>query len=609
MSPPAPAILALLQTGLAAQKAGRLDEAERCFRRVLAMAPGNPDALQLLGLLAKAAGRLEVAADLMRQSLRSNRHQPHVLNNLGNILLDLNQPEMALAQYRSATQIKPDYVEAWFNQSEAFGAMGDYAQMEKALRRVLDLHPGYVPAITNLGSLLNTHDRAEEAETVLRFGLSLKPRAPKLLNNLGLTLKHQGRYEEALLCWQEAVTSAPAEAAIWLNLGNGLAVLDRHEEAVDAYRHVLALSPRDRNAHANLNKLLWRLDRTSEVLASYRHLKGRYPHDASVLEMSAEAASHFNAVDEALTDAAAAERLEPSNPQILRTAGYVLLTAARPQEALAKFEKALGILPKSPPLLRGAAEAALRMGQVETALTHARSLTEISPYDQMGLALEALALRLLGDPSQTILNDYKNCVAVVDIEHPPPGYDSMAAFNAALAQTLASMHTTRQAPVDQTLRNGTQTTENLFGRRNQPAIIQHLRGLLMNTIGGIVARYPDDPTHPFLGRKSTALKISGSWSVRLQDQGFHLDHIHSAGWISACYYVVVPDCAGDPEARQGWLKFGEPNLGPELRLPYAHAVQPKPGRLVVFPSYVWHGTIPFHSAQHRMTVAFDIVPV
>jgi hypothetical protein len=37
-------------------------------------------------------------------------------------------------------------------------------------------------------------------------------------------------------------------------------------------------------------------------------------------------------------------------------------------------------------------------------------------------------------------------------------------------------------------------------------------------------------------------------------------------------------------------------------------VRPEPGKLVLFPSYFWHGTVPFHSEKTRLTVAFDVVP-
>jgi hypothetical protein len=38
------------------------------------------------------------------------------------------------------------------------------------------------------------------------------------------------------------------------------------------------------------------------------------------------------------------------------------------------------------------------------------------------------------------------------------------------------------------------------------------------------------------------------------------------------------------------------------------SVRPELGLLVLFPSYFWHGTLPFHSEQPRLTVAFDVVP-
>ena len=35
---------------------------------------------------------------------------------------------------------------------------------------------------------------------------------------------------------------------------------------------------------------------------------------------------------------------------------------------------------------------------------------------------------------------------------------------------------------------------------------------------------------------------------------------------------------------------------------------PEPGLLVLFPSYMWHGTVPFHDTAARTTIAFDVIP-
>ena len=79
------------------------------------------------------------------------------------------------------------------------------------------------------------------------------------------------------------------------------------------------------------------------------------------------------------------------------------------------------------------------------------------------------------------------------------------------------------------------------------------------------------------------------------------------GWISSCYYVGLPAAVADESAKQGWIKFGEPDF--ESGLPIRRAIKPEPGRLVLFPSYMWHGTIPFAGREKRTTIAFDVVPL
>ena len=117
-----------------------------------------------------------------------------------------------------------------------------------------------------------------------------------------------------------------------------------------------------------------------------------------------------------------------------------------------------------------------------------------------------------------------------------------------------------------------------------------------------------DRTHPTDRRKSAGYRISGSWSVRLMPGGFHVNHVHPRGWISSAYYVELPAPTREHATRQaGWLKFGEPDDR------YAgctadHLVEPAAGMLVLFPSYLWHGTVPFERGGRRLTAAFDVIP-
>jgi len=105
-------------------------------------------------------------------------------------------------------------------------------------------------------------------------------------------------------------------------------------------------------------------------------------------------------------------------------------------------------------------------------------------------------------------------------------------------------------------------------------------------------------------RRDGPVRFAGSWSVRLQGSGFHSHHIHPQGWISSAFYVAVPE---QLEGEQGWLTLGEPQAELRIDLPPIRRIAPKPGQLVLFPSMMWHGTLPFDAGE-RMTVAFDVAP-
>ena len=92
--------------------------------------------------------------------------------------------------------------------------------------------------------------------------------------------------------------------------------------------------------------------------------------------------------------------------------------------------------------------------------------------------------------------------------------------------------------------------------------------------------------------------------MRLKGRGFHANHVHPAGWISSALYVVLPPDVGQEEA--GYLTLGDPRAPTlPIDIPPFRTVEPKPGRLALFPSYMWHGTRPFSEGE-RLTVAFDV---
>jgi hypothetical protein len=173
---------------------------------------------------------------------------------------------------------------------------------------------------------------------------------------------------------------------------------------------------------------------------------------------------------------------------------------------------------------------------------------------------------------------------------------------AELAKQLRSLHRMKAPYPEQSVRGGTQTDRQLFFHPH--AAIQKLRARVTEAINAYAAALPAIVTgHPLLGPARAPIRFEGSWSVRLADGGYHASHTHNLGWISSAFYVALPDDMGPEPA--GWLSLGAPP--PELELdikPYSR-IEPKPARLALFPSTMWHATEPFGQGE-RLTVAFDV---
>lgn len=220
-----------------------------------------------------------------------------------------------------------------------------------------------------------------------------------------------------------------------------------------------------------------------------------------------------------------------------------------------------------------------------------------TPAARMFWPYLSIGWRLLGDDRAVWLDRPDGFIRSADI-----GLDARELTT--LADLLRTLHTAAAPYPDQSVRGGTQTERPLLFR-HEP-IMQRARAAIEAAVRDYIAALPPpEPGHPLLAPPRRAVKFAGSWSVRLAAQGHHAAHSHPAGWISSALHVSLPGQMG--EAPAGWLRFGTPP--PELGLdlaPYGE-VEPRVGRLVLFPSTLWHSTVPFADGE-RLSIAFDIRP-
>lgn len=583
--------------------------AEATLGKVLQAQPDNADALQLLGVLRRMQGRLQEAEQCYRRAIAANPNLPQAHHNLGNLLRASQRKEEAAAEQREAIRLKPNYLEAHLNLGLALQDAGQLEAAEKAFRAALHVQPNYLFAKQCLGAVLNDQKRPKEAETVLRQALaSTAPesrQAAALIHNLAISLKMQRRYADALACLDRAQALVPEMSHADYNRGNVLQNMGRAEEALGSYRVAIGRNPLDLRAHNDLNRLLYRLERSDEFLRSYDETFAFFPKVGALPLGKANFLFHTGDLEGARENYERAVPLMPNNVMPLDGLGLVLARLGDLDGAIRAHEAALKLEPANAHAWTNFSETLLRARDAKKAREAAERAMAIDADDQHALAMWGLALRMQDDAHEEDLNDYESLVQVFEVA-PPQGYADIESFNRELNAYLDRLHLDRRENFDQTLRGGTQTLDDIFGAGHAP--VERLRARIDEAVATYIARMKDDEAHPLYKRRRNQFRYAGSWSSRLKDCGFHTNHIHPKGWISSAYYIALPEAVEDAKEKQGWIKFGEPAFEAGFKDPVRRAVKPVPGTLVLFPSYMWHGTVPFHSANSRTTIAFDAVP-
>jgi len=411
-----------------------------------------------------------------------------------------------------------------------------------------------------------------------------------------------GHAAEALAELLALDSEARDSPQLLVHLGRALVAANRAGEAETKVADALATWPTDPELHILLAELRWQ---RGAGASATQWLEAAIDAHPQVVGLRLVAASLLRNMDNAPR---ALELLEgglaraPESAAFLTSLGVVLDDLDRPREALGYLRAATSRARNPATAMFNLASVLLRTGDAAEALAICDQLLASAPDDQKILAYRATALRLLGDPRYAALCDHARFVRAYRLV-PPAEYADITAFNAAFARELTALHYAARRPIAQSLRGGTQTERRL--PVENPVVAQFF-AMLDAPIRDYIARLgsPDSP-HPTVRRARADYALAGSWSVKLAPGGFHTNHVHPDGWLSSAYYVEVPPV--DDGSRAAWLKFGEP--GVRIDLPAEHFVRPEAGMLVLFPSFFWHGTVPFSEGGGRLTAAFDVVPV
>jgi Flp pilus assembly protein TadD len=595
-----------LRAAFEALRSGDPRRALAVARELASAVPGSADAWHVVAMGLAELGDRAGADQAFRRALQLAPRSAEVGLNFSRWLSRDGRLQDAL----QVLEALPDSAPVCLQRGLVAARAGEHARARVAFEQATRLDPGSHRAWHGLGNALRALDQPEAADAAFERATTLAPENPRAWIGRAVVLRLLGRLGPARACLDQARRRGYAGPELDDVL---VGVLHDAGEASAALAHARQLVERHPDyvdGHATLAHLLWEhgpgLAPGEDPFAAFVRAARRRAGDRGLLLRLSGMLTSAGRATEALALLEPAMHRDRDDPVLQWFCADAHARLGRLDEAGRLYAAARPKLERSSPaFLDACARHALRTGDPGLAGRCAAQAVALDPRNQEGWALLSVCWRLAGDPREWWLCDYERLIAEVEVDldpaHAPGALER-------LEQRLHALHQAAREPMAQSVRTGSQTPGRLFGRDDP--VLGAAAVAIRRAVEAWLPALPRDPAHPFLSRVDRGIRYCGSWSVRLQSSGRHANHIHNEGWLSSAFYVALPPSmlAQEEGDHAGWIQFGQPLEELGLELPPRRVIRPRPGRLVLFPSYMWHGTIPFSDDRPRLTIAFDAQP-
>lgn len=432
-------------------------------------------------------------------------------------------------------------------------------------------------------------DEREDALAVLAEASALAPDSAGIVHALAQVSLEAGK--PAVGLFERAATLKPADGEIRLGLASARFAEGQGQRGLGELEAMLAANPGWIDGHRAYARLAAQLGAPDRALVSLERALAAHPDGAVLYQTGIAMLLDGERFDAALDLVGRAISRCGELPDLLIARAAALDETGDSAQAGALFDR-LGAA-RDTAHLQWRLRHLLRQDAPDTAARELEPWLE-RPGAELVWPYAALAWRMIADPRSAWLEEQEGLTATFDLA----GSIDLA----ALADLLRTLHRGSGRFLDQSVRDGTQTASILLARTDP--VIAQVRDALRGAVQRYIAQLPPaDPGHPTLRwSRAERPRFAGSWSVRLEGEGFHASHHHPLGWISSALYISVPE---DLAQEEGHLYLGEGPAGLGAGVSPHRVVRPLRGRLALFPSWMWHGTRPFTQGE-RMTIAFDV---
>ncbi len=572
---------------------GNIQEAAKYYQYFIDQGFNNHRVFSNYGVILKNIGNLKEAEMSYRKAIEINPNFAQAHSNLGNVLRDLGNLKEAEMSYRKAIGIKPDSAKAHSNLGSILRDLGNLQEAELSTRKAIEIEPDFSQAHSNLGSILKDLGNSQGAELSYRKAIELNPDLAEAHSNLANVLRDLGNLKDAEISTRKAIKLNPNLAEAHLNLGNILKDHGNLQGAELSYRKAIEHKPKYAQAHSNLGSILKDLGNLKEAEICQRK----------------------------------AIELNPDLAEAHSNLGSTLETIGNREEAIRHWEKAVELKPEEDKFVISLANHLCYEKKYELALKY---LSKNNSNSCQSLYLGCL---LSLDREKDFNKKYKelskniSCNADIGgiIEHANVIYEKKyespfcneaikyllidkineELFSANHLNELISYNkmSKKQDRSQGLLSNGQQTSGNLFSL-DYPFIKSIKKALEMK-----IEIYKKKFKHSgqgFINNWPENYELR-AWMISMRNGGFLKSHNHEYGWITGSFYLQVPKYNANDDSGKIAFSYQGPKY-PTKEKKFNLTIKKIENRdIFIFPSSLFHHTIPFASKEKRICFVFDLV--
>ncbi len=277
------AIALKVDSALALQRAGNLEQAKQLYCEVLSVVPDHADAWHLLGMTLYSAGAYPSALECLEKARGFMGDHPELMSNLAIVYHSAGDTERANQMLHRVIQADGDNAETRNNFGVFLLESGQLEQAEQQFQRAIRIDPQSEQAAMNLANCWVRQNRLHDAEQIYHDLVQRNPENLDVLGNLGECYRRQSRWEESLELLQRVVHCRPDDLVSKLTLARTLVNLGRLPEAAERFEQLVIEAPGNAKAHHYLGTVLLSLKDVGRAETEIRHALEIDPTDAHAL--------------------------------------------------------------------------------------------------------------------------------------------------------------------------------------------------------------------------------------------------------------------------------------------------------------------------------------